>query len=198
MEWSSRRFAPEVQREFYRLAAKSFSSCECETGALRRTHRVLLRVLLRALGVDMSYTARNSPWRPSGTRSAPKLDTWAQRRCFCSTAGWAHGLSGRKGGADLLSSSARDGWDECQKLPFGMSQEMGMGRFALIPAWTHAKEDFQNSQPVISCHEVKKNISYSLFFHSKACNQKLAGIIMRRFVCYVNMFLKSWIQMTKF
>lgn len=177
MEWSSKRFAPEVQREFYRLAAKSFSSCECETGALRRTHRVLLRVLLRALGVDMNYTARNSPWRPSGTRSAPKLDTWAQRRCSCSAAGWAHGLSGRKGGADLLSSSARDGWDECQKLPFGMSQEMGMGRFALIPAWTHAKEDFQNSQPVISCHKVKKKYPIACSSTPRHAIKSLRGLL---------------------
>lgn len=70
-----------------------------------------------------------------------------------------------------------------------------MGWFALIPAWTHAREDFQNSQPVISCHRVKR--SCSLFFHSEACHQKPAEIILR-FVCSVNMYLKFWIQMTTF
>jgi len=86
-----------------------------------------------------------------------------------SSSGWS--VSSREGREELLCFLPREGRDERQKLPFGMSQESGMGRFALIPAWTHAKEGFQNSQALTSCHRVKKK-SYSLFFHSmqsKAC-----------------------------
>lgn len=81
-------------------------------------------------------------------------------------------------------------------LPFGMSQEIGMGWLTLIPAWAYARKDFQNSQPVISCHRAKR--SCSLFFHSGACDQKPAEIILRRFVCSVNIYLKSLIKMTEF
>lgn len=159
-------------------------------------HRELLCAL--GLGSQDKLYSDNPPFEICRHKIRPQikyLEIQKMHPLSSTSSTWAFRKEGRSCFV-FFPGKVGDGWDECQKLPFGMSQEIGMGRFALIPAWTHAKEDFQNSQPVISCHRVKK--SYSLFFHSKACNQKPAEIILGRFVWSVNMFLKSWIQMTKF
>ena len=123
-----------MQREFYILAAKSFSCPERETGAGRRTRRELLCAL--GLGSRGELYSDKLPFEicrhkirpqmkyleiqkmhPFSSRSSTRAFRKEGRSCFV-----------------FFLGKAGNGWDECQKLPFGMSQEIGMGRFALIPA----------------------------------------------------------------